>query len=365
MKKLGYSDANCELWQQRVSPRTGRALERPARISNWDGFCFYSLSASADSKRLAFIRELDETNIAIGDGTTIGRKDLATVPFTLNEGWNNFLDWTADSKGILFSSNRNGTWQIFLQSVGAEDARPLVAGQAALGLSLTAVWETGAKLSPDDHWLLYFVKDPHDPGGKAQVLMRVPVGGGVAERIADAGRAATLACSKVKGGSCVIEERTPDQKDVVFTALSPLSGRGREIARVTTASVPTEAVCGLDDVCHPWALSQDGKTIAVHGHRSNHFELISTKTARRSSLNVKDWAVQDLISWSANGDGLFVPVTRGLDSLILYVELNGNAHVVSRETGDSLSIAAPSPDSRLLALMRWRFARNVWLIDNF
>jgi Tol biopolymer transport system component len=365
VKKRGYSDANCDLWQQRVDPRTGRAQERPARITNWDGFCIYSLSASADSKRLAFIRELNEMNIGIGDLTATGRKHFSTVPFTLSEGWNNFLDWTADSKGVLFASDRNGKWQIFLQSVGAEDARPLVAGQAALGLSLTAVWGTGAKLSPDDRWLLYFVNDDHDPVAKTQVLMRVPVGGGVAERIADAGRAATLACSKVKGGSCVIEERTPDQKDIVFTAVNPLSGRGREIDRIATASLPNESVCGPDDVCYPWALSPDGGTIAVHGHRSNHFELISTKTGRTSSLDAHGWHVLDGVSWSSSGDSLYVPAIRGGDALLLYVGLNGETRVVLRVTGTLLTTAFPSPDSRLLAVMRWRESRNVWMIDNF
>jgi hypothetical protein len=142
----------------------------------------------------------------------------------------------------------------------------LIAGQAALGLSLTAVWGSGAKLSPDDRWLLYYVNNTQDSTGKTQVLMRIPVGGGVAERIAYAGRAATLACSKVKGGSCVIEERTPDQKEVVFTAVNPLSGRGREITRIATASLPNESLCRLDDDCYPWVLSPDGEVIAVHGY---------------------------------------------------------------------------------------------------
>jgi hypothetical protein len=265
----------------------------------------------------------------------------------------------------LFSSERNGKWQIFLQSVGAEEARPLVAGQAALRLSLTAVWGTGAKLSPDDRWLLYFVNNARDPVRKTQVLMKVPVGGGVAERIADAGRAATLVCSKVKGGSCVIEERTLDQKEIVFTALNPLSGPGREIARIATASLPNESVCGPDDVCYPWALSRDGGTIAVHGHRSNHFEVITTKTGRTGSLDVHDWSVQDLVSWSASGDGLFVSAVRGQDALIRYVGLNGETRVVLHETGTLRTTAFASPDSQRLAVMRWRESRNVWMIDNF
>jgi eukaryotic-like serine/threonine-protein kinase len=364
-REPGYSDSTCTLWQQRVDPRTGRPVERPARITNWDGFCFYSLSASADSKRLAFGRPLNQMSIAIGDLTATGGKHFAAVPFSVSEGWNNFLDWTADSKSVLFASDRNGKWQIFLQSIGAEDARPLVAGQAALGLSLTAVWGTGAKLSPDDRWLLYFLNNARDPAGKTQVLMRVPVEGGVAEQIAAAARAATLVCSKVKGGSCVMEELTPDRKEIVFTALNPLSGRGREIARIATALLPNESVCGLDDVCYPWSLSPDGEAIAVHGHSSKHFELIYTKTGRRSSFNVHGWSLLDWIPWDPGKNGLFAAAIRGQEAFVLRVGLNGETQVVSREPKDLGIYPAVSPDSRLLALMRWRASTNVWMIDSF
>jgi serine/threonine protein kinase/DNA-binding winged helix-turn-helix (wHTH) protein len=359
------SDKTCSLWQQRVDPGTGRAQERPARIINWDEFCPYGLTASADAKRVAFIRTQNESTIGIGDLTAIGRKSFATVPFTLSEGWNNFLDWTADSESILFSSDRNDKWQIFLQSVGSEDARPLLAGQAARGLSLTALWGTGAKLSPDDRWLLYFVNNAHDPSAKTQVLMRLPVGGGVAEPIANAGRAATLVCSKVKGGGCVIEERTPDQKEVVFTALNPLSGRGREIARIAAGSLPNEQLCGLDDVCYPWALSPDGEAIAVHGHRSNHFELISAKTGQRSSFNSHGWLLMDWISWNPGKDALFASALHGQDFFVLRFGLNGESRVVLRETGDRGLLPSLSPDARLLALTQWRASNNVWMIDNF
>jgi eukaryotic-like serine/threonine-protein kinase len=49
VKKRGYSDANCDLWQQRVDPRTGRAQERPARITNWDSVSIRSAPRQTQS----------------------------------------------------------------------------------------------------------------------------------------------------------------------------------------------------------------------------------------------------------------------------------------------------------------------------
>ena len=163
----------------------------------------------------------------------------------------------------------------------------------------------------------------------------------------------------------MIEERTPDQKEVVFTALNPLSGRGREIARIATALLPNESACGLDDVCYPWSLSPDGKAIAVHGHSSKHFELIYTKTRRRSSFNVHGWSLLDWIPWDPGKNGLFAAAIRGQEAFVLRVGLNGETQVVSREPKDLGIYPAVSPDSRLLALMRWRASPNVWIIDNF
>jgi serine/threonine protein kinase/Tol biopolymer transport system component len=365
-REPGHSDNKCNLWQQRVDPGNGHALASPAQITNWDGFCLDSLSASADSKRLAFTHWTSQTNILIGDRATASSKDFAPAALTMNEGWNIFLDWTGDSKAVLFSSDhRYGKWEIFYQLVGADNPRTVITGPAAVGLSLTTVWGTGTRMSPDDRWILYFVNAPSDPVRKSQVLMRVPVSGGLPERVAEAGRAATLGCSKVIGGSCVIEERTPDQREVVFTALNPLNGRGRELARIATASLPNEGVCGLDDVCYPWALSRDGGTIAVHGHRSNYFELISTRTGRTNSLDVHGWPVLDWVSWSPSGDSLYVSAVSNRDAMVLHVGLNGNTRVLWREKGDFGLSAVPSPDSRLLALMRWRVSNNVWMIDNF
>jgi hypothetical protein len=174
------------------------------------------------------------------------------------------------------------------------------------------------------------------------------------EQVTGVSSGTTLACSKLIGGSCVIAERTPDQAEIVFSALNPVSERGRELARISAGPEP-----------HPWALSQDGTAIAVHADRSNHFDLISIKTGRRKSLELQGWSALGPVSWSAHGDGLFVSALSGPDALIVYIGLNGKARVIWRQTGDFGLTAVPSPDSRLLAVTRWRNSSNVWMIDNF
>ena len=149
-------------------------------------------------------------------------------------------------------------------------------------------------------------------------------------------------------------ERTPDQTEMVFTAVNPLRGRGDELARIKTGAEP-----------HPWALSQDGSSIAVHANRNNHFDLISTKTGDRKSLDLEGSSPLGPIAWSARGDGLFVSAIRGPDALIVYAGLNGTTRVIYRQTGDFGLVGIPSPDARLLAVTSWRNSSNVWMIDDF
>jgi len=265
------------------------------------------------------------------------------LPATGNhERFTQSLQLGVDVLQVLFTSDRNGKWEIFHQSIGSDNARPIVTPPSwavpTEGLFTgIAGGALGAQTSPDGRWILYFA----NPDGKSTLLMKAPLAGGAPERVHEASPGATLGCSKLMGGSCVIAERTPDQKTIVFSALDPEGGRGRELARVDADPAP-----------HPWALSQDGSAIAVHSERSNHFDLISTKTGRRTFLDASGWPAVGPVSWTSRGDGLFVSVLRGPDALIVQVDLNANARVIWRQTGDYGLTAMPSPDSRLLALMR-------------
>jgi hypothetical protein len=345
------------LWQQHVDPYTARALDRPSKLTNWAGSGLDSLSASADSRHLAFTRWNNQQSVLIGELPRAGSKSFDPSPLTMTEGWNTFVDWTQDSRTVLFTSDRNEKWQLFRQSVGSYNAEPL-AGTEPFGAQMSTVegrhviedGALGARTSPDSRWVLYLTT----ADANVTEVMRVPLSGGTPERIASASPGATLSCSKTEQGSCVIAERTPDRKEIVFSALNPISGRGAALARI--AATPE---------LHPWALSPDGSMIAIHGERSGHFDLIATKTGRRTSLEVHVGSMLGPVSWSPRGDGLFVSALSGPEALIVSVGLNGTTRVIWREPGDFGLIGVPSPDGRLLAVTRWRNSSNVWMIDNF
>jgi serine/threonine protein kinase/Tol biopolymer transport system component len=345
------------LWEQHVDPYTGRALDRPTKLTNWAGFGLDSLSASSDSRHLAFTRWNNQQSVLIGALPSAGSKSFDSSPLTMTEGWNTFVDWTRDSRVVLFISDKDGRWQLFRQTVGLYDAQAVVGGEPFAtrmstleGQHLIAGGALGARTSPDGKWVLYLANSDT----KHAEVMRVPQAGGTPEAVSSTSADATLSCSRMDQGSCVIAERTPDQKEIIFSELSPMSGRGPALARI--AASPE---------LHPWALSPDGSMIALHGERSNHFDLISTKTGRRSSLEVHAGSMLGSISWSPRGDSLYVSALSNGEALIVCIGLNGNTRVIWREPGDFGLFGVPSPDGRLLAVTRWRNSSNVWMIDNF
>ena len=154
--------------------------------------------------------------------------------------------WTADSKAVLFTSDRNGKMGIFKQGLEQDAAETVVSGSEAAYTP---------RLSPDGSWVLYTIA-PTEAGYSApQRLMRVPVNGGPPELLLKAPIYDTHRCSTSPATLCAIAELSQDHKELVFTALDPIKGKVREIARF-----------GIDSnmaYSYTWSLSPDGTRIAI------------------------------------------------------------------------------------------------------
>ena len=69
---------------------------------------------------------------------------------TIDESDDAAWDWTADSRAVLFQSNRNGNWDIFKQDISQTEAEAIVA---------TPENEQHPNLSPDRAFILYLVSE--------------------------------------------------------------------------------------------------------------------------------------------------------------------------------------------------------------
>src|SRR5207248_10698646 len=71
-------------------------------------------------------------------------------------------------------------------------------------------------------------------------------------------------------------------------------------------------------------------------------------------------------AWAADGKGLFAVAGTKSGRVVLHVDLEGNSQALWEHTGGSSeTLAAPSPDGRLLAMQGWIRSANLWSLENF
>lgn len=331
----------CNYWEMPIDPHTGKPTGNPRRLTNWAGFCLGGASVTADGKRLAFMESTHKSSVNVASLQGSGMRIASPSLLTLSEGENMPVDWTADSKAVIFISNRNGHWGIFRQSLDADAAEPIVSDA------------NSAQVSPDGAWVLYTA--PGNAGPSTPVpLMRVAITGGPAQLVLVA-RLSGYRCVKAPATFCVFCERTPDRKQLILTALDPLKGRGRELARFDAD--PTAE--------YDWDLSPDASLIDIRKNREPRLSMLSLTGRESRELVVKGWSALINLNWAADGKGLFTSglVERG--SVLLYVDLQGNAHPLWEQRGSVATWAIPSPDGRHLALSGWTKNTNSWMLENF
>jgi serine/threonine protein kinase len=338
----------CNFWQMQLDASTGKPMEKPRRLTNWPGLCSAVLSATADGKRLAFVRGSVHFTTYVADLDVTGTRIANTKHFTLNDSVDAPGDWTADSKTLLLVSDQTGTYGIYSQGLDEGTAKPLVSGQKEL---------KNARLSPDGHWVLYH-RDiiPEDPVTPTEIL-RVPIAGGSPELVATTRADGFVLCARAPSNLCAIAESTENRKRIVFTAFDPVKGRGPEITRFD-----------FDFTAESWqnvALSPDGSRLAVIRRPEGPIHILTLRDQSSKEITVKGWSNLQSVDWNADGTGLFVSngIQRGV--VLLHVDFQGNAQVLWKNHGFNTTTARPSPNGRHLAILGSTGDNNIWMMENF
>ena len=342
----------CNLWQMQVDPQNGRARGGAERLINLAGFCASGLDATADGKRLAFQKYSSQGNVYVAD---LGRNGVllsAPVRLTLSESLNIPTDWTADSKAVLFNSDRNGQPQIFKQYLQSDTPELVEVGFPNAQVCC---------LSPDGAWILINV--PKDPHNSIVDIHRVPLTGGPSQLVltAQSGMDNVERCARSPASLCVIAEESPGRKQIIFTAFDPLKGRGKELTRYDAAPAAD----------YGWALSPDGTRIAMLNPPEERIHILHLDGRAPEEIAVKNLNLGDALDWAADGKGLFIDNTTPQGMALTYLDLHGNTHQIWEQRGirGARGILATwgiaSPDGRHLAINGWSLSNNVWMLDNF
>jgi DNA-binding winged helix-turn-helix (wHTH) protein/Tol biopolymer transport system component len=336
----------CNLWEVPVDTRTGESSGKPVLLARWVGCSkLEGLSSTADGKRLAFLKRLEEPRAYVGEleagGTRLGSVRRLTFSNAGDVPWT----FTGDGKAVIVTSDRNGELELLKQPLDQETAQPVVTGS---GGSMQA-W-----LSPDGSWILYAIYDSAFPTTQ---LMRVPVNGGPAQQVLEAQNMIDFKCAFSPGTLCVVDEISPDAKSFSVTAFDPVKGRGRVLI-----SIPRDSASTVYAVPSP-----DGSRFASLkvGEAEGHIGLLAPDGQLERDIRVKGWPGFFTLAWSPDGKAMYCGTVSRLGATLLRVDLDGNAQVLWQQRGADYIYGEPSRDGRYLTIMADVMESNLWMMENF
>ncbi len=339
------NQGDLNLWSLSVDPNSGEPSGVPHRVTQWQRLsAVVPTGFSADGHRLTvgvieYQSDCYIGRIAGGDSALQEVKRL-----TLDDRMDDEPAWMPDGNSILFSSNRNGSRDIFRQALDATDAEPLVTGSGG---------QRRPCVSPDGAWVLYLDVESGTPEPTAR-LMRTSITGGPQEKMFDVQPASSFRCVSSYFPLCVVCDW--DHGQAIFTSFDPHQGRGRELARMELNDVPI------------WDISSDDSAVAVAINEQDslpRIRVISLRGAPPKDVRVDRGLVIASISWAAGSEGWFV-ITFGNDGdwQLLHVDPTGKTKAVIPRQQWMYSVSA-SPDGHHLAYTSNTVDGNIWLLEDF
>jgi Tol biopolymer transport system component len=339
VKTSSRQDSN--LWIVSLQ-QAGNISGPPKRIAQGHGR-ISQITGSIDGRVLIFRSNTWSPSVYVGTLAADGTRLLAKRRLTLDESVSIPFSWTPDSKAVLFNSDRNGTPEIFKQTVD----EPL-----AEGLVASADQVSQPRLTPDGSEILY-ISTPKSGGSESpSSIFAIPIGGGPPRLVLKDVGIYTVQCARRPSTICLYGiVRGGTWETLQFDVRS-----GKRVGRSQ-----------IDPECN-WGLSPDGSQRAIVPYHPDQetIQLRSTSTGRTRDLVVKGWSGLMGADWSADGRSLLVSWhNKPWESALLKVTLDGKASVLLHSRNSEVWDAIPSPDGRLLAIGEASGTQNVWQIENF
>jgi eukaryotic-like serine/threonine-protein kinase len=336
-------------WQIRVDTRTGEPYDRPRRFTNWAGSELYNMTPTADGKRVAFLKQRFHSNVYVGDLQANGTRLKTPRRLSLGEYSDSPGAWTGDSKAVLFSSYRDGRWEVLKQGLDQQAAETLFTGGS----------ENYSDLHPsaDGSSVLYSVSRGNAGPTTPVNLMRLPASGGPPQLVLTARGLTDFRCGRSPATMCVLGEQSPDRKQLTFASFDPVLGRGRALTKIETDPADT----------YSFDLSPDGLLLAVEkaNEPTGHIRILPLDGGAARDVQAKGCGALNSLNWAADGKSFFASSQSPQGAKLFHIDIEGNAQVLWAQKSGFKAWGIPSPDGKSLAILGQTFESNVWMIENF
>lgn len=327
-----------QLWQLPLSLETGAATGEMRRITSATGGDPDQLSVTDDGKHVVHQHARYQTDVYIADLVTT-RPHLGTLRrLTMDERNDSPFAWVPDSSAVLFTSDRNGSMDIFKQSLGSDVAEPLVTGPSI---------QDRPRVTSDRKWV-FFVD--HGTNG-AFLVMRIPLEGGTPELILSNPDYAAPRCPV--RGPCVLLEAHGERMTV--SALDPVHGKGRELANLPNSAFGANLSPTGTEFAFVMADPEPRRRIRVVSFAGEAPRDIILPTANALSS----------LDWLPDGSGFLAVDKTFVHANLLLVHLDGQADSLLSVDREVILGAIPSPDGKRVALNWVTKPSDVWMLQTF
>jgi DNA-binding winged helix-turn-helix (wHTH) protein/Tol biopolymer transport system component len=323
-----------------IDERTGKAAAPSQRVTEGQGW-IGGLSATSDGKRLVVSRGNTTRQVFITEPDPANHRWTAPRRLTLDTNESLATAWTADSKAVLFVSDRNGTWKLFKQNIDETTAEVLVEGRSMCF----------PRLSADGLQVLYLVESQQGDHSLPASLMSKPLAGGPPRLVLRENGINNYQCARAPSQLCIFSKHVGS--DYILASFDPEKGPGREITRIPSGG-------------SYWSLSPDGSRLALvlDPHR---IRFLSPGTGAAHDVSLNDWPVFN-VDWSADGTTLFIrSITPAGVPVILALNGAGKvAVVIEGQVDSSFTFFIQSPDGRHGILeIPTPGDNNAWMVEKF
>jgi Tol biopolymer transport system component len=337
------------LWELRVDDKNGAPKGKPRRLTDWSGFWVFNLSATADGKHLAFLRGTSHASVFVGDLASNGTRLLNPHRLTIDEYLNTPNAWTADSRDVIFASDRAGASGIYRQALDGSTSRVIN--------SLPTLDASWIRLSPDGSWVVFAATPRNSPPGTPYRLYRVAVNGGAPQPLFEVPGLSDMYCTNRAANFCTYSAQPTDRRSLIVTAFDPVAGKGKELLRI-----PTEP--GAYYTGNP---SPDGSLFAYEKRdwTADQVHFIPLGGGEARTVTVKGYANLGSLDWAPDSKSVFVGTWGPSGATVLHIDLIGNVQPIWHQPQPTRTWGIPSPDGLHLAMYGVSADANVWMIDNF
>jgi Tol biopolymer transport system component len=344
-------ETDSNLWEIRINLRTGERVGKPRRLTDWAGTTLLAPSVTYNGQRLVVLKSHARTDVLVGEVVAKGGALEGVRALTKGDGDAIPTGWRPDGTSILFESNRNGTSDVFEQSLSTRASAAAATAVAALPDEEGGGFVAG---DPPDVFYWSWTRNEGSTEGEAH-LMRV-ADGGMTSRVVLSGRRSRIG---------VVGPKHPGEPLLAFS-LDPKE-RKLTVSAVDLAKGTMSTRARLDVNPDEWLQftpSPDGTRVALLA-ADGRIRILHVDGTPGRDIVVKDW--NDglrAIAWSTAGERLFGTWGTSGAYAILDIAMDGQAHALWRTSDAPPSSPVPAPDGRTLAFARARVERNAYLMDD-